>query len=87
MWYDRTLNLAVVELHPINALEPLVLLDTLSTTSDISQALGGVDGAEARNEVACSGRHGRGKADAALYDPERKLAVASWDLGLETYCS
>jgi hypothetical protein len=69
MRHNGALHFAVVQFLPVDVLEPLVLLDALCAAGDVAQALGGVDCAEAGDEVARGGRHCRGEADAAFDDP------------------
>jgi len=64
-------DFAVVQAVPVDVFEPRVRFDARGAAADVAEALGGVDGAEARDEVAGVGGHGGGEADFAFDDSGR----------------
>jgi hypothetical protein len=74
-----TLGLIIVEIPRIsgapqmrhNRALDLTIIQAAGATTNVSEALGSVHGAEAGDQVAGVGGHGRGEADFAFYNSER----------------
>lgn len=49
---NRAIDLAVVQAVPVDVLEPCMRLDAAGAAADVAEAFGGVDGAEAGDEIA-----------------------------------
>jgi hypothetical protein len=91
MRHNGTVHFAVIQGIPIDIVEPSVGFDGAGSAFDVTEAFRRVDGAEARDEIAGIGRHGRGKAHATLYDPRWVAcfsgAVVGWTAGVRRWGS
>jgi len=76
VWHYGPVDFAVVESIPIDVTKPRMRFYCASSAFDVAQSFGRVDRAKPRNEIACIGRHGRGEAHAALYDPRENVSRA-----------
>jgi hypothetical protein len=68
MRHYRAIHFSPVQTVPLDVLEPRMRLDASSSTANIAEALGCVDGAETGYEVAGVWGHGRGEAHFSFYD-------------------
>jgi len=77
MRHNRSVDLSVIQLVPVDVAEPGVRFDGGSAALYVAEPLRRVDCAEARDEVAGFGRHGGGIADLALNDPVKNEYIAA----------
>ena len=80
--HNGALHAPVVQGVPVDAAEERVGLNALRAAGDVTQAVGGVDGAETGDEVACLGGHALGVGDFAVDDSGRvSVDEERWNRG------